>query len=155
MDELITNRTQEDVLRWRELHDKGWPNMTYPEKLEWLGYMPGRYTAVDLNRVERAVEIIAGRLNEIGYLTEELFVKKTWNDTEIPALSELRRYFENVKKIQKSINLPNVPEAPTIKSKFDWRSANDIEKILDAADKAYLSIVDGWYYSNEIMSGEV
>ncbi len=41
---LITDRTGQDVSRWRELHDKGWLGMTEAEQSEWMGEMKGRYS---------------------------------------------------------------------------------------------------------------
>lgn len=37
MKHLITDRTQQNVNRWKELHDKGYADMTPVERIEWLG----------------------------------------------------------------------------------------------------------------------
>ena len=37
MNHLITDRTEKDVHRWRELRDKGWAAMTAEEQAEWMG----------------------------------------------------------------------------------------------------------------------
>lgn len=34
---LITDRAEKDVQRWRELRDKGWAGMTADEQAEWMG----------------------------------------------------------------------------------------------------------------------
>ena len=47
MQGLVTDRTQSNVLRLKELASKGWPNMTPDEQAEWLG-SPLSGTAVNL-----------------------------------------------------------------------------------------------------------
>ena len=81
---FITNRTYEDVKRWKTLRDKGWLRMTEEERKEWLGEIEttpaatrGMYTHIDMNRVEKAVEAISLLFRESGYGTQ-LNVKTDW-----------------------------------------------------------------------------
>lgn len=65
IDTLITNRTQADVERVKALAAKGFAGMTAAEQAEWLAGMKGAYNAADLNRVETALNYLAGRLGAI------------------------------------------------------------------------------------------
>ena len=69
VDELITDRTQADVNRVRELALKGWANLTDAEKAEWNAGMKGAYNATDLNRVTQAMDYINAELEGYGYVT--------------------------------------------------------------------------------------
>ena len=69
IDELITDRTQADVNRVRELALKGWANLTEGEKAEWNAGMKGAYNATDLNRVTQAMDYINAELEGYGYVT--------------------------------------------------------------------------------------
>ena len=67
--EFITDRTQHDVLRWRQLRDKGLAKMTAAELSEWFsGTMKGAYNVSDLNRVGLALNVIRDRLATPGYV---------------------------------------------------------------------------------------
>ena len=48
IDTLVTDRTQADVERVRELAAKGFAAMTAAERAEWLAGMKGAYNAADL-----------------------------------------------------------------------------------------------------------
>ena len=65
---LITDRTQADVDRYTELKDKSLRGMTDDEKAEWQTQLKGAYNFTDMNRVEAAVEDLANRLTEAGYI---------------------------------------------------------------------------------------
>ena len=73
--ELITDRTQADVDRWKALRDKGLQGMSATELNEWLGEMKGRYAHTDMNRVENAVAAVAKQLRSLGYDVPSLFLK--------------------------------------------------------------------------------
>ena len=61
---LITDRTQADVDRVRQLAQKVFGNMTADEKTKWLNGLKGSSNASDLNRVGAAVAYVAGRLSQ-------------------------------------------------------------------------------------------
>ena len=67
---LITDRTAADVERYLTLRNKGFANLTATEKSEWLSNMKGAYNYTDLNRVEDAVQYVAGKLRERGQNVE-------------------------------------------------------------------------------------
>lgn len=69
VDELITDRTQAEVARLRELLLIGWANMTEAQKAEYAASR-GEYRPSDLNRVSEAEEYIADEFNDfIGDLS--------------------------------------------------------------------------------------
>lgn len=152
---LITDRTEADVERWRMLHDKGWEAMTASEQAEWVGGMKGAYKHTDMNRVESAVQELAGRLAERGTVLS-LSTKTNWARSGRPTASDMDRYYRNVAAIRSAIQVDlNTPRVPTIASRFDYEQANNIEKILLAVDK-WLDQDDGFkMYSGDIYLGEV
>ena len=153
---MITDRTKQDVTRWRELHDKGWAAMTAAERQEWSGEMKGRYTATDMNRVESAVESLSARCVEMGYLSAPLTVKTNWDMWSVPTREDMIRYLGNVETLRNVVTLyATTPNAPTIHQKFNYERANDIEQILLDVDEMLTSIPQSWFYAGEIHSGEV
>lgn len=156
MEHLITDRTASDVERWRELHDKGFAAMNSAERAEWLGYMKGRYTSEDMNRVESAVESIQRAFAEFGYPYPSLTIKTSWERSECPTVEDIERYFSNVAKMREAIPVSkDTPKAPTVNTKLDYRKANDLEKILVAVAGSITNMPKAWYYAGDIISGEV
>lgn len=60
---LITDRTEDDVLRARQLDAKGWDNLTEAERKEFRT-LKGSYNASDLNRVVGAMEYIDHQMRD-------------------------------------------------------------------------------------------
>ena len=152
---LITDRTTADVNRWKALHDKGWEAMSPEEQSEWVGGMKGSYNYTDMNRVESAVKELEDRFLEKG--TKLALVTKTnWTRTSWPTKEDMGRYFGNVKVIRGAVGVNlNTPAAPTTGTLFDYKNANDIEKILLAVDN-WLDRVDSCQmYSGDLYLGEV
>ena len=153
---LITDRTQHDVDRWRELNDKGFTRMSEAERDEWFGYMKGRYSHEDLNRVERAVELLSERLREYGYLPTPLVVKTNWTAEDALYREDMERYLNNIAILRGAMPFPkDTPYAPTIDDKFDFVTANTIERILLDVNLFSEKTPDAWYRAGEIFSGEV
>lgn len=153
---LIYDRSQEDVDRWKELHDKGWAAMNDVERSEWLGFMKGRYTSEDMNRVETAVKSLSARLFELGYLTRPQITKTDWGAKSYPLRKDMERYFGNVAEIRAAIPLfPTTPHAPTVNGGLDFKKANDLEKILFDVDQITTVIPKAYHYAGEIFCGEV
>lgn len=161
--EFITNRTLGDVERWKTLRDKGWSAMTDTEKSEWLDEISitpsaarGMYTHVDLNRVETAVEVLASRLRELGYIPSISSVKTDWTYKDAFWAVDAERYVSNVAALRKaSIVFPNTPDAPGVGKKLDYSLANDIEKILEDIERVCDSIPKTWCHSGEVFMGEI
>ena len=153
---MIIDRTEQDVARWRELHDKGWAAMTAAEQTEWMGEMKGRYSYTDMNRVERAVAALSARFVEGGYLTSPLSTKTNWNAWSVPTRADMQRYLGNVATLRGLVPVyPGTPAVPTINQRLNYERANDIEKILVDLDDILTKIPQSWFYAGEIHSGEV
>ena len=152
---LITDRTAQDVERWRLLHSKGFQNLTVEEKAEWQTAMKGAYNHVDMNRVEGVVEFIAQRLAELDYYPE-LELKKTWTVSDHPTKEDMDRYFGNVALLRSILPMySTTPQAPTTKKKMDYLVANDVEQILADIDRRIQGIKQAWYYTGDAFTGEI
>lgn len=161
--ELITNRTFRDVERWKSLRDKGWAGMSESERKEWLGEITptpsatrGMYTHNDLNRVGRAVETLLARIRQAGYKVPNLVIKTDWTYQDTISVSDMEQYFYNISVLRESITVyPYTPQAPTVDKKLDYKLANDLEQILVDVDECSRSLLQAWYYSGDLMLGEV
>ena len=149
---LITDRTAVDLERARELATKA-SSMTAEELAEWLSGLKGTYNASDFNRVEKAVEYIADRLQTAGWYVAPV-VRIDWRMSDYPSASEMRRYLDNVRLIRSTLPV-GVPQAPDDMNKLTYTEANTIERILELVDAAITNIMENIYYCGEIICGEV
>ena len=154
--ELITDRTQADVDRWKALRDKGLQGMNADELAEWLGEMKGRYSHTDMNRVENAMLEISRNLRSLGYDVPSLFLKTNWTVRSIPTREDFDRCFGNVETLRGVLPLPaTTPETPTTESRWNYIAANDLEKILEVIDEMTQKLVSARYYAGDIYAGEI
>ncbi len=159
----ITNRTAADVERWRYLKDKGWSGMTDTERKEWLGEIDlnpsavrGMYTHNDLNRVENGVKNILCKLDGMGYTVPEVITKNNWSYKDSFWETDMARYYNNIKIVRGMVPVSaDTPKAPKIGEALDHQVANDIEKILTNVEKSLYSLSKNWFYSGDLMVGEV
>lgn len=152
---LITDRTQADVDRYTELKMKRLSGMTADEKAEWETQLKGAYNYTDMNRVESAVEYVANRLTEAGYIIIPV-IKKNWAKTDKPTLADFNRYLKNVSDIRSALaTYETTPDAPTTERKLSFQMANDIEKILTDVDDLISKMMSAYFYSGDLYSGEV
>lgn len=149
---LITDRTQADLNRAKQLAAIGYANMTDAEKAEWDGNLKGAYNANDMNRVESAVLYLVGVLKELpqelrDYAAElgvsfdrffdvpyyadglNLTVKNTWQVGEIPSREEKSRYLSNVVELRRTIDY-ETDDLPGSMDGLTVGGANAIEKAL-------------------------
>ena len=134
IDTLVTDRTSADVA---EKNRKG------------------QYIAADLNRVGLAMQYVAEQLTAAGYMPT-IQPKTNWADTAalkekdtakiLADLAELRSYFAQA---------ASTPAVPGTMDGLTYSSANDIEQILFDISHMLDNIAAGWYYSGDLMSGEV
>lgn len=149
---FITDRTQADVDRCKELAAKGWNNMTEAEKAEWYGTaMRGAYNYSDLNRVESAVAELS------AFLEMRLTTKTNWGMWDFPTQTDMRRYVSNLQAVKEryssSVQIPDAVDG------FTYESANNIEKMLsetcavmDASDvwkKSDAEVTYSWVYTRD------
>ena len=152
---LITDRTQADVSYVARLNAKGWAGMTEDERSQWLAGLKGAYNATDLNRVGNAVTYVAGRLEDAGY-APDIDPKIDWTVSDIPTESQMETYLDNVRALRNSFTVPDsVPQVPADMDNLTYQEANDIERIILAVDALITNIINAYFYSNEVYSGEV
>ena len=155
LEHLITDRASQDVDRVKILAAKAWQDMTAEERAEWLSPMKGSYNYTDLNRVEEAVEYVATRLSEFGYLPYRPSVR-SWSSEDVPNEDDLARYFNNVATLRRAIAVwASTPEAPSSISGFGANEANALEQILVDVDLVLTRISQAWFYSGDLYSAEV
>ena len=131
---LITDRTAEDVA-----------NKT----------AKGFYNVSDLNRVGAAVQYVAERFAAQGY-TVTVHPKTDWTEKDIPTVSELETYRQNIATLRALIAvMKSTPETPETMRFLDYIKANDIEQILLDLDTLLTNAALAWYQSGEIYAGEV
>ena len=152
---LITDRTERDVERWRLLHSKGFDALTEEEKAEWKTALKGAYNYVDMNRVEGAVEFLVQQLAELDYYpTPQL--KKNWTVTDHHTKADMDRYFGNVEMLRSILPMySTTPKTPSTKKKMDYLVANDVEQILSDVDRRITGIRQGWFYAGDVFTGEI
>ena len=155
---LVTDRTAADVVRWLELRDKGFANMTESEREEWFSGLKGSYNATDLNRVGYCLNYLFERLTEAGYIAyPNIFTAKTdWTFSSIPTASDIQEYLRAVSVIRNALaTFPGTPAAPTNARGLTYLQANDIEKILLSVETAINNMIAVFRYCGELNSGDI
>lgn len=152
---LITDRSAADVERYLTLRNKGFANLTTAERTEWLSPMKGAYNYTDLNRVEEAVQYLAGKLRERGYRAD-VSSAKTWSMNSLPTMADMNRYLNNIKVIRGAFaTLRTTPQAPESIAGFTYREANAIEQIIFDVNQLLENMISVWFFSGDLYSGEV
>lgn len=159
LDNLVTDRTQADVNRLVELTSKvNRGTATEAEFYEYLyggterledingesledlggelleayvGVQKGAYNASDLNRVGAAMLYCQTILAGIGIPVELDSVKTDWAESDMPTVSDMDLYLDNLSALKTAINSPvYFPAVPESMNNLTWATANDIERIL-------------------------
>ena len=155
VDTLITDRTEADVSRYRELTGKGWAEMTTSEKSEWMAGMKGAYNASDLNRVASAMSYLSQRFASAGY-SVPISSPTDWANGDIPTKGDMDTYLDDLRRIRAALAvMDTTPTAPGSMDYLTWAKANDIEKILVDVEDALGRLLLSPFYSGEIYSSEV
>lgn len=129
---LITDRTQRDVDRVRELSGKlNAGTATVEELAEWNSIaLKGSYDHTDLNRVGDAVQYISEILKSCGYHCP-VIPKLDWPESGSSSPSDMAQYLQNVQTLRGILTLlPETPNVPADMEKLTWQEANAIEQIL-------------------------
>lgn len=144
---LVTDRTQADVERVRELAAKGFAAMTAEEQAEWLAGMKGAYNASDLNRVGTALNYLAGRLDAICGRSIAWTAKTDWAATDIITASQAETYRRQIQDIRDALAYPaGTPDAPQL-GRLTYIGANDIERILALCEELIDNITKAFRYT--------
>lgn len=129
---LVTDRTQQDVDRIRELSKKlNAGTATVEELAEWNSIaLKGSYDYSDLNRVGYAVQYLSEILKSRGYDCPAI-PKLDWSESGRGAPSDMAQYLQNVQTLRGILTLlPETPNVPADMEKLTWQEANAIEQIL-------------------------
>ena len=138
MDNLIYDRTQEDVLY--ALNNPSSEN-----------FLKGAYNYTDLNRIENWCSYIADILNSYNYPVE-VTVKTNWSMTDFPIKFDMERIRQNVNRLKQAyFSFTQIPENLEY---MTWRKANDIEKILYELDYILRHMENNFIYSGVARSGQ-
>ena len=154
---LITDRTLADVEAVQTLTEAIKAGTATDEQiLEYLDALhKGAYTYRDFNRVEEAVQYVAERLREFGYLPV-LPATQNWSVEDKPNADDFARYFGNVAMLRNAITVwGSTPEAPNDVAGFDHSKANALEQILVDVDQILTKISQAWFYSGDLYLAEV
>lgn len=168
IDELIFDRTTEDVQRVKELTNRimrnGLSSLTPAEKAEYLAGMKGAYNASDMNRVGTAVAYIAARAIQLPsdledyreerevsddpmfalpYDPDDVDVdpKTDWSVSDIPTLAQIKIYLANIENLRSLVTMPSgTPNTPTTLNGMTFVTANAMERILWIVDQRLTEI---------------
>lgn len=144
---LVTDRTQADVERVRELAAKGFAAMTADEQAEWLAGMKGTYNASDMNRVGTALNYLAARLSSICGRSIAWTAKTDWAVTDIPAASQAETYRRQIQDIRDALAYPaGTPDAPQL-GRLTYIGANDIERILALCEDLIVNVAKSFRHT--------
>lgn len=157
---LITDRTQADVDRVKELAAKGLGGMTEAERAEFLAEVQrGAYNASDMNRVTAALEWLSAQITGRGYLDPYTPVyaaqgRTKWEPKDVPTRSQAEGYTANPARVR-AVFPTGAPEAPETLEAFTFQGANAIETILVEADAVFPLLDASAVMAGEAMCGEV
>ena len=133
--ELITNRTEQDV---RQKDGRG------------------AYSYMDLNRVERAVTDVLNAAVQMD-TPLDLETKTDWGPPGVfpenfPTASQMERYLGNVRMIRSAFGISVA--LPQSMSRLTWRSANNIERVLQEALQIADQTISNFVFCGELFAGE-
>lgn len=122
----ITDRTQTDVDRVNELHQKAvLGTWTDAEQAEWAAGMKGALSYLDYNRIESGVSELASALGA------SVSVKTSWTVEGYMTASDASRWLVNVSNIRAKCSGPgSLPGTPTSMDSLTFETMNQIETIL-------------------------
>lgn len=147
IDTLVTDRTQADVERVRELAEKGFTAMTADEQAEWLAGMKGAYNASDLNRVGTALNYLVGRLAPVCGKNTQWSAKTDWGLTDVITAPQSAEYRQQIQAVRNALTYPSgTPAVPEI-DRLTYTGANDIERILALCETLIDNLIKAFRYT--------
>ena len=180
--QLIKDRKERDLKSAKELLKTPYRLMSPAQKAAYNAGLRGCYGPSDLNRVEAAVEYLAGRMRELPEELSELAAdagmewrptdlpydpadfdltaKTDWGPSDMFPASERERYIANVRVIRDAM-APDMPLPSTLDG-LTLQGANDIEAALmeaeaniEALRERYMDEIGVEIANLKIHSGEV
>jgi hypothetical protein len=161
---LVTDRTQQHVSRILNLMQQiAGGTATQAEIDEFLANRgdgdadtwKGAYNYTDLNRVGAAVTRITERLASAGIYIATVG-KSDWTEEDYNNVEALDYYLRDISLVRGAIAVTSdTPPVPDDLQGLYWWEANNIEKILEDVDYLITNMMQAWYYSGDLYSGEV
>ena len=149
----ITDRSENDLRRFRELDAKRFSGMTREEQTEWLAGLKATYNASDLNRVGGFVLDLAEKLHDIAGITVEVAPKTDWVYSDIPTSEQLNRYISDLQTLKNAL-IFDTPEIPDTVSNLTLNGANAIEELCVNLNAVLMRMQLAGFFCDEIYSGE-
>lgn len=116
---------------------------------------PGKYDWQDFNRVGAAVRYLVDLLATYGYAVDAA-PRSDWVRGDIASIAQLQRYLQDVKNLRSCTDAGSLmPELPEAMARITWTGANNIERVLELLEYYIFRMLEAWFYSGEIESGEV
>lgn len=126
----ITDRTQADVDRVNELHDKAnLGTWTEAEQAEWAAGMKGALSYTDYNRIESGIKELA------SFLGASVSVKTDWTVSGYLTSSDASRWLSNIASIRAKCSGPGTEKTPSSMDKLSFKTMNAIEQVLVDVEK--------------------
>lgn len=111
----------------------------------------GQYNASDLNRVESWCVYLATELNNVGY-NIQITTKTDWVQTDDRTAEEMERIRTNIKKIMDGYY--SLTQIEPTAEQFDWRKANNWERILNEMNSFMFGMRNWYVYSGVSNAGQ-
>lgn len=127
----ITDRTQSDVDRVNELHNKATlGTWTEAEQAEWATGMKGALSYLDYNRIEIGVSELA------TVLGASATVKTDWTVEGYLTVSDASRWLVNISNIRAKCSGPgDLSATPISMDELTYQTMNQIEEILAQVER--------------------
>lgn len=114
----------------------------------------GIYNATDLNRVETAMDYVADKLTDQGYIMT-VTTKTDWAASDIPYDTDMTRYLGNVKKcVDQFCKQSTTPALPVNMDGLNHTRANTIEQTLKDAEMLSQTMILQYRDAGTIEAGE-
>lgn len=149
---LVTDRTKEDEAKLERLRATGWAAMNATDRAWYTDTVcRGAYNAEDMNRVNRAMDYLVGRVIARGYNPSYHSQGITWTMRDIPNPGQTAAYLGNVESFKAL--LPDLPPVPDNMDDFIPEEANNIEKILVMVEDLTDKLSTTAWFAGELMAG--
>lgn len=150
----VTDRSQEDLERFRELDAKLFSAMTEEEKAKWLAGLKATYNFSDLNRVGKFILDLADRLRKIAGISVTVSPKTDWAYTDIPTPEQLNRYISDLQELRSALKF-NTADIPSSASNLTLFGANAIEQMCLDLNSVLSNLDASGFFCDELFSGEI
>jgi hypothetical protein len=150
---VIFDRTQNDVDTAIRLRNEKVQKFEELTESEIVTLEKGTITINTLNRIENKIDELKGLIIAEGFLIGNIQTK-SWEYAGIFNIEDFERILANLSVLKNGFAiLANTPSIPS--AKYHYQNLNDTEKILVDIENLIVGMKKTYFYSNEIMAGEV